>query len=98
MAAVGHAEENGYAELGIRTIKEEVALKEYQDLTSAKLRIGRFIDDVYCLKRIHSSLGYLTPAAVRGSMVRAVVVSYIFKQQFRVQFSGPFQEEAYDAI
>jgi putative transposase len=63
MAAVGHAEENGYAERVIRTIKEEeVALNEYQDLVSAKLRIGRFIDDVYCTKRIHSSLGYLTPA------------------------------------
>ncbi len=60
---VGHAEENGYAERVIRTIKgEEVALNEYQDLTSAKLRIGRSIDDVYCAKRIHSSLGYLTPA------------------------------------
>ncbi len=63
MAAVGHAEENGYAERVIRTIKEEeVALNEYSDLASAKLHIGRFIDDVYCTKRIHSSLGYLTPA------------------------------------
>ena len=63
MAAVGHAEENGYAERVIRTIKEEeVALNEYSDLTSAKLHIARFIDDVYCTKRIHSSLGYLTPA------------------------------------
>jgi putative transposase len=63
MAAVGHAEENGYAERVIRTIKEEeVALNEYSDLSAAKLHIGRFIDDVYCTKRIHSSLGYLTPA------------------------------------
>jgi putative transposase len=62
MAAVGHAEENGYAERVIRTIKKEVALNEYSDLASAKLHIGRFIDDVYCTKRIHSSLGYLTPA------------------------------------
>jgi transposase InsO family protein len=63
LAAVGHAEENGYAERVIRAIKEEeVALNEYPDFASAKLHLGRFIDDVYHTKRIHSSLGYLTPA------------------------------------
>ncbi|MBI1763058.1 MAG: transposase family protein, partial [Acidobacteria bacterium] len=47
MAAVGHAEENGFAERVIRTIKaEEVALNEYPDLLSAQLHLRRFIDDV----------------------------------------------------
>ena len=63
MAAVGEAEENGYAERLMRTIKEEeVDLSEYCDFADAKNQIGRFIEDVYNHKRIHSSLGYLTPA------------------------------------
>lgn len=63
MAAVGKAEENGYAERVIRTIKEEeVDLSEYLDFAEAAHQIGHFIEDVYMTKRIHSSLGYLTPA------------------------------------
>ena len=63
MAEVGHAEQNGYAERVIRTIKEEeIYLHEYQDYEEAVKRIGNFIEAVYNRKRIHSSLGYLTPA------------------------------------
>ena len=63
MAAVGEAEENGYAERLMRTIKEEaVDLSDYADFADANHQIGRFIEDVYNHKRIHSSLGYLTPA------------------------------------
>jgi transposase InsO family protein len=63
MATVGKPEENGYAERLMRTIKEEeVDLTEYEDLADARRQLGRFLDDVYNTKRIHSSLGYLTPA------------------------------------
>jgi putative transposase len=63
MAEVGHAEQNGYAERVSRTIKEEaVYLSDYQSYDEALSQIGHFIDDVYLTKRIHSSLGYLTPA------------------------------------
>jgi putative transposase len=62
-AAVGEPEENGYAERLMRTIKEEeVALTEYEDYADARRQLGRFLDDVYNRKRIHSALGYLTPA------------------------------------
>jgi transposase InsO family protein len=63
MADVGQAWQNGYAERLMRTIKEEeVDLSDYQDYTDAHQQLGRFLDDVYRHKRIHSSLGYLTPA------------------------------------
>jgi putative transposase len=62
MAAVGEPRENGFAERLMRTIKEEeVDLSEYADFADARRQIGRFIDAVYNVKRIHSSLGYLTP-------------------------------------
>ena len=63
MAAVGKPEENGYAERLMRTIKEEeVDLSEYDDFHEAYRSIGHFLEQVYTRKRIHSALGYLTPA------------------------------------
>lgn len=62
MAEQGEPRQNGYAERLMRTIKEEeVALTEYRDFADAYAQIGRFLDDVYQRKRIHSALGYLTP-------------------------------------
>jgi putative transposase len=67
MASVGEPEENGYAERLMRTIKEEeVDLSEYEDYCDALRGLGRFLDDVDNRKRIHSSLGYLTPAEFEG--------------------------------
>ena len=55
--------ENGYAERLIRTLKEEeVHLNDYQDITEARQSIGHFLTQVYNHKRLHSALGYLTPA------------------------------------
>jgi len=72
MAAIGKAEENGYAERFMRTIKEEeVDLSEYRDFTEAQHQIGNFIQDVYMTKRIHSSLGYLTPAEFESAWWRS---------------------------
>lgn len=68
MAEVGQAWQNGYAERLMRTIKEEeVALTEYQDFHDAYSQIGRFLEEVYQHKRIHSALGYLTPAEFEQS-------------------------------
>jgi len=68
MAQVGEAWQNGYAERLMRTIKEEeVALSEYIGYNDAYWQIGRFLDEVYQHKRIHSSLGYLTPAEFEQS-------------------------------
>ena len=62
MSRKGSPEENPYAERLIRTIKEEeVDLSEYRGFAEAQAQIGHFIEEAYQKKRIHSSLGYLTP-------------------------------------
>ena len=73
MAAIGKPEENGYAERFMRTIKEEeVDLSDYCNFANAVSQIGRFIEDVYMTKRIHSSLGYLTPVEFEAAWLSSV--------------------------
>ena len=63
MAAAGEPSENGYAERLIRTIKEEeVYLSDYRCMDEAREQLGHFIEVVYHNERIHSALGYQTPA------------------------------------
>lgn len=63
MAAQGEPRENGYAERMMRTIKEEeVDLSDYLDFADAHSQMAHFLETVYNQKRIHSSLGYLTPS------------------------------------
>ena len=42
--------------------EEEVYLHEYRDLEDARQHLGRFLDEVYMHKRVHSALGYVPPA------------------------------------
>jgi len=63
MTAVGAPKENAPTERWMRTVKEEeVDLQEYGSFADAKHGIGRFIEDVYNRKRLHSALGYRPPS------------------------------------
>jgi transposase InsO family protein len=42
--------------------EEEVDLDEYRTFGEAKQAIGRFIEEVYNRKRLHSALGYRPPS------------------------------------
>ncbi|NUM36760.1 MAG: transposase, partial [Candidatus Brocadiae bacterium] len=67
---------NGYCERVNRTIKEEeIDLSVYLDFSDAYHNIRRFFEDVYMKKRIHSALGYLTPAE--------------FEEKCRTENNGP---------
>jgi hypothetical protein len=62
MAGVGKPDENGIAGRLMRTIREEVDLSEQRGFAAAYHLLGRFLDDVYNRKPIHTSLGFLAPA------------------------------------
>jgi transposase InsO family protein len=50
-----------FAHCGFVSLEVEVDLSEYYDFADLYRHIGRFLEDVYNTKRIHSALGYLTP-------------------------------------
>ena len=75
MAAQGQPTQNAFAERLIRTLKEEeVYLHDYLDFADAHTHIGRFLDEVYMTKRVHSALGYLTPAEFEAQQAPRLVL------------------------
>jgi putative transposase len=63
MSAVGNPYDNAKAESFFKTLKqEEVYLKEYDSFADAEENLTVFLEQVYNMKRLHSSLGYLPPA------------------------------------
>ena len=61
-AEKGNPYENAFAESFMKTLKvEEVYLYNFVTINDVLERVPEFIDEVYNTKRIHSSLGYLTP-------------------------------------
>lgn len=63
MSAAGRPTEYAFVEYMIRILKEEeVTLNDYANFADAQQRIGLFLEDVYNTKRVHSALGYKTPA------------------------------------
>lgn len=62
MSRKGNPYDNAMAESFMKTIKaEEVYINDYRTITDASKNIEQFIQIVYNTKRLHSSLGYLTP-------------------------------------
>jgi putative transposase len=72
MSRKGNPYDNAQCERFMKSLMyEEVYLNEYDNLTDVRRRIGRFLDDVYNCRRLHSAIGYLPPAE--------------FEQQYRQQ-------------
>ena len=62
MSRKGNPYDNAFAESFIKTLKyKEVYLWEYESFNEAHKNIKKFLEVVYNKKRIHSSIGYVTP-------------------------------------
>ena len=62
MSRKGNPYDNAWAESFMRILKyEEIYLSEYETYEDVVNRLPRFIEGIYNRKRIHSSIGYLTP-------------------------------------
>lgn len=63
MSRPGNPYDNAWAESFMKTLKaEEVDGRHYRNFDHAQASIGMFIDEVYNRQRLHSALGYSSPA------------------------------------
>lgn len=70
MSRAGNPYDNAHAESFLKTLKyEEVYRSEYRDLAEARSQIRQFIEKIYNEKRLHSALGYRSPAEYERSLL-----------------------------
>ena len=78
MSRKGNPYDNATCESFMKTLKyDEVHRQEYRDLSEARSCIERFLEKVYNQKRLHSALGYCSPAKFEQSLSAAAVVEVV---------------------
>jgi putative transposase len=74
MSRAGNPYDNAWAESFIKTLKaEEVNAARYRDLEEATAAIEVFLEETYNLRRMHSALGYRSPAEFEAKLAEKPV-------------------------
>jgi putative transposase len=72
MSRPGNPWDNASCESFMKTLKrEEVYCREYKDYDDLSQHLGVFIDQYYNRQRLHSALGYRTPADFEAAAAKA---------------------------
>jgi transposase InsO family protein len=73
MSRVGNPYDNARCESFLKTLKqEEIYCHEYRDIDDLRIHSSAFMDDYYNRHRLHSALGYVSPAAFEEAIERHV--------------------------
>lgn len=73
MSRPGNPFDNAQCESFVKTLKpEEIDCHQYRDLEDLRSHLREFIEDYYNRRRLHSALGYRTPAEFEAAMPAGV--------------------------